>query len=155
MEEQDRPEPEQPKPEKAPEPELPPKPTPEQLEEADRLIQEASLARIRGQGSVAERLLKQASEVAPGSAALQVALGDELWKRSQYSKARDAYRMAHRIEPNNIAYETKWAESIVGSAGDPLSLTSLSETYANAKAAAVLSFFIPGLGQIVSNKIAS
>jgi tetratricopeptide (TPR) repeat protein len=132
------------------EPELPPPPTPEQLAEAERLLQQASLARIRQQGSVAEKFLKEAAEAAPGSAAVQAALGDELWRRSQFSKAREAYKMAHRIEPLNPAYETKWAESIVGSSGDPLAqLSALGDSYASAKSAGCLSMILPGLGQIV------
>ena len=135
---------------KSPEPELPAPPTPEQLTEAERLLQQASLARIRQQGSVAERFLKEAAEAAPGSAAVQAALGDELWRRSQFSKAREAYKMAHRIEPLNPAYETKWAESIVGSGGDPLAqLSGLGDSYASAKSAGCLSMILPGLGQIV------
>jgi len=135
---------------KSPEPELPAPPTPEQLTEAERLLQQASLARIRQQGSVAERFLKEAAEAAPGSAAVQAALGDELWRRSQFSKAREAYKMAHRIEPHNPAYETKWAESIVGSGGDPLAqLSGLGDSYASAKSAGCLSMILPGLGQIV------
>lgn len=134
-------------------PPLPEKPTPEQIEEAERLLQQASLARIRGQGSVSERFLKEAAEKAPGSAAVQAALGDELWKRSQFSRAREAYKMAHRIEPGNVTYETKWAESIVGSGGDPLSaLNAASNTYASARSAGCLSMILPGLGQIVTGE---
>ncbi len=138
------------KPEEPKEPELPPKATPEQIAEAERLLQQASLARIRGQGSVAERILKEAADAAPGAAAVQAALGDELWKRSQFAKARDCYKLAHRLEPENVSYETKWAESLVGSMGDPLSMTSgLAESYASAKSAGCMSMLLPGLGQIV------
>jgi hypothetical protein len=99
---------------------------------------------------VAERILKEAAEAAPGSAAVQAALGDELWQRSQYAKARDCYKLAHRLEPENPTYETKWAEAIVGSSGDPLSLTNgLAESYASAKTAGCLSMLLPGLGQLV------
>ena len=133
------------------EPELPEKPTPEQLARAESLLQQASLARIRGQGSVAERLLKEAAEVAPGSAAVRAALADELWKRSQFRKARDEYKTAHLLEPENALYETKWAESIIGSSGDPLAMLSAgTENYASAKTAAFLSIMLPGLGQLVS-----
>jgi len=141
---------ESPKPEETKEPELPPKATPEQITEAERLLQQASLARIRGQASVAEKFLEEAAEAAPGAAAVQAALGDELWQRKQYRKAREHYEMAHRLEPENIAYETKWAESIVGSSGDPMSLSvGLADSYASAKSAGCLSMLLPGLGQIV------
>lgn len=135
------------------EPPLPPKPTPEQIEEAEKLLQQASLARIRGQGSVAERFLKEAADTVPGSAAVQAALGDELWGRSQFSRARECYKLAHRLEPENVTYETKWAESLIGSSGDPLSaVNSLSESYASAKSAGCLSMLLPGLGQIVTGE---
>ena len=129
---------------------LPEPATPEQIEEAERLLKQAQLAKIRGQGSVAERILKEAAEKAPGSAAVQAALGDQLWERSQFTKARAAYKMAHLLEPKNVAYETKWAESLVGSMGDPLATQmSLAESYASAKTATLLSVFFPGLGQLV------
>lgn len=129
---------------------LPEKPTPEQAQEAERLLQQASVARIRGQQNIAERALKEASEIAPGSAAVRAALGDELWGRGQYKKARDEFELAHLLEPENPTYETKWAEAILGSAGDPIGLTtSLAESYASSKTAALLSVFIPGLGNIV------
>lgn len=132
------------------EPQLPPKPTPEQVEEAERLLQQASLAKIRGQGQAAEQMLKEASEAAPGLASVHVALGDELWRRSQFSRARESYRLAHRLEPDNVAYETKWAESLVGSSGDPLAMAQgLSDSYASAKTAGCLSMLLPGLGQVV------
>jgi hypothetical protein len=81
---------------------------------------------------------------------VQAALGDELWQRSQFRKARDHYEMAHRLDPESVVFETKWAESIVGSVGDPLSLSAgLTESYASAKSAGCLSMVLPGLGQIV------
>lgn len=130
--------------------ELPEEATPEQIEEAERLLQQASLAKIRGQGSVAERFLKEATEAAPGSAVVQAALGDQLWERSQFSRARKAYQRAHELEPKNAAYETKWAESLVGSMGDPLSFQGdMEEVYASAKVATFLSIVLPGLGQVV------
>lgn len=149
-------EPTAPEPEKKPEKkdrELPAKPSDSDLAEAERLLQEASLAKIRGTGTVAERLTDQAAEKAPGSPAVQAALGDILWERKQYSKARDRYHIAHLLEPENLVYEMKWAESLVGSAGDPYRSVSGSESYASAKTGAILSFIIPGLGQIVMGKI--
>ncbi|MCH7945380.1 MAG: hypothetical protein IIC73_05115 [Armatimonadetes bacterium] len=135
-------------------PELPEKPSEQDLEEAERLLQQASLAKIRGHGSVAERLTDEAAEKAPGSAAVQAALGDLLWGRKQYKKARDKYHTAHLLEPDNSGYETKWAESLLGSAGDPESRgKSRAEVYASAKTGAVLSFIVPGLGQIVMGEV--
>jgi hypothetical protein len=130
---------------------LPEPATPQEIEAAEKLIQQAQLAKIRGQGQVAERLLKEATEVAPGAAAVHAALGDQLWERSQFSRARAEYKLAHLLEPNNVALETKWAESLVGSMGNPLA--NQAETYASAKSAMMLSAFFPGLGQIVSGEL--
>ena len=149
-------EPSSPEPEERPaseEPELPDKPSEQELEEAERLLREASLAKIRGHGSVAERLTEEAAEKAPGSAAVQAALGDLLWGRKQYKKARDKYHTAHLLEPDNAGYETKWAESLLGSSGDPERAKSRAEVYASAKTGAVLSFIVPGLGQIVMGEV--
>lgn len=135
-------------------PELPEKPSDQELEEAERLLQQASLAKIRGSDSLAERLTDEAAEKAPGSAAVQAALGDVLWGRKQYKKARDKYRTAHQLEPDNASYETQWAESLLGSAGDPENRgKSRAEVYASAKTGAVLSFIVPGLGQIVMGEV--
>ena len=150
-------EPNSPEPEERPasdEPELPDKPSEQELEEAERLLQEASLAKIRGNDSVAERLTQEAADKAPGSAAVQAALGDLLWGRKQYTKARERYHVAHLLEPENAGYETQWAESLIGSSGDPQSRgKSRAEVYASAKTGAVLSFIIPGLGQIVMGEV--
>ena len=148
IEEPTAPEPEK-KPAKKP-PELPKKPSEEALAEAERLLQEASLAKIRGNGSVAERLTDEAAEKAPGAAAVQAALGDILWDRQQYSKARDRYHIAHLLEPSNAGYETRWAESFTSLAGGPSGGTA---SYASAKTGAVLSFMVPGLGQIVLGEV--
>ena len=135
--------------------ELPDPPSEEASADAERLLQESSLARIRNQKLVAERLLKEAEEIAPGSAAVQAAIGDEYYARGQYSKARKAYHFAHKLKPDDIAYERKYAESILGG-GSPMSSVgignSLAEQYASARSAGVLSVFCCGLGQIVSGR---
>lgn len=135
-----------------PERELPEKPTPEQMAEVEKLLQQASVARIRGQAHIAERALAEAAEVAPGSAAVRAALGDQLWERGQMRKARAEYEMAHLLEPNNPTYETKWAEAILGSSGDPLAGLNETNPYASGKWAALLSVFVPGLGTVALGK---
>ena len=133
---------------------LPDPPSEEDLAKAERLLQESSLARIRNQNVVADRLLKEAAEIAPGSAAVQAAIGDEFQARGQYAKARKAYYLAHKLKPDEIAYETKYAESILGgsSMSSQAVSNSLAEQYASAKSAVILSVFFCGLGQIVSGK---
>ncbi|MCH7903067.1 MAG: hypothetical protein IH944_00710 [Armatimonadetes bacterium] len=133
---------------------LPDPPSEEDLAKAERLLQESSLAQIRNQNLAAERLLKEAAEIAPGSAAVQAAIGDEFQARGQYSKARKAYYLAHQLKPDEVAYETKYAESILGgSSMSSLAISnSLAEQYASAKSAVILSVFFCGLGQIVSGR---
>ena len=137
------------------EPKLPDAPSEEALAKAERLLQESSLARIRNQNAAAERLLKEAAETAPGSAAVQAAIGDECLARGQYGNARKAYYLAHKLKPDEVAYETKYAESILGGGSSMSSLAisnSLAEQYASARSAVILSVFFCGLGQIISGK---
>lgn len=138
----------------SPEPELPEPPTEEQSKEAEKLLQQASVARIRGQSAIAERALKEAAEIAPGSALVRAALGDELWGRGQFKNARVEYQLAHLLDPTNVNYEVKWAEAILGSTGDPLALShELRDSYASGKSAAIFSLILPGLGNIVIGQI--
>lgn len=133
---------------------LPDPPSDEALEKAERLLQESSLARIRGQNVAAERLLSEATELAPGSALVQAAIGDDFLARKQYGQARRAFYLAHKLEPEDTAYETKYAESILGG-GAMSSLgieNSMSEQYASAKTAVILSILFCGLGQVVCGK---
>ncbi|HVT11507.1 MAG TPA: hypothetical protein VHE55_04510 [Fimbriimonadaceae bacterium] len=138
-----------------------PKPTPAQLEEADQLIRRSALERRRGNNSMAGDLLKKALEVAPGSAMALEALGDDLMERKQFGAAQEAYRTAHRADPENPNIERKLAQlSMKGFANlsieDQLRMGSFdspliqqSDAVASPKVAVILSVFFPGSGQLV------
>ncbi|MFI5386157.1 MAG: hypothetical protein ACHQ50_08560 [Fimbriimonadales bacterium] len=138
-----------------------PKPTPQQLEDADKLLQRARLEKSRGNSQAASDLLKQAADAAPGAAPVVEAVGDDLVERKHYAAAREAYKAAHRADPKNPSIERKLAQlSMTGLADmsieDQLRMGSLDspfiqqgEALANPKMAVVLSVIIPGLGQFV------
>ncbi|HRJ27650.1 MAG TPA: hypothetical protein PLO61_09105 [Fimbriimonadaceae bacterium] len=143
--------------EESQEPELPPPPTPEQAERAERLIRDANIARIRKQRQEMDRLLNEALEVAPGSALVLEAVADDLLLRGQRRRAQELYAQAIRLSPGNVSLERKHAECVFASAGlnDPAALMggALTESYASAKSGMILSFIIPGLGQIVMGEV--
>ncbi|MBI3721152.1 MAG: hypothetical protein HY248_01245, partial [Fimbriimonas ginsengisoli] len=138
--------------------EPPPSPsTAEQLLEADGLLRQARVAKMRGQNEQAAALLQQAADTAPGAAAVLEAVGDEFAERRRWGEARSAYLRAHRADPLNPAIERKYAQTILrttagftveqalgGGLDSPF--VDPSDAAANAKWAAVLSFFVPGAG---------
>lgn len=138
-----------------------PKPTPEQIEEADKLIRRAALEKRRGNNPLASDLLKQALEVAPGASIALEALGDDLLERKHFGAAQEAYRSAHRADPDNPSIERKLAQiSVQGFANlsveDQLRMGSFDspfirqgEAMANPKMAIFFSVVVPGLGQLV------
>lgn len=138
-----------------------PQPTPEELHEADLLIQRAMLEKRRGNNQASSDLMKKAAEVAPGAASVLEAVGDDLLERRQYGAALEAYRSAHRADPSNVGIERKFASlSSKGMANlsieDQLRMgTSDSifiqrgESIGNPKLAIALSIMIPGSGQFV------
>lgn len=138
---------------------LPEKPSAEDQVAADNLIRQARVCKMRNQIQEATDLVRQASEIAPGSAVVQEMLGDEYCERKRFGEARAAYKMAHRLDPTNVALETKFANlvlrteqgmsfEIAMTKGDSL-FVDASEATASAVAATVFSFFVPGIGQIV------
>jgi tetratricopeptide (TPR) repeat protein len=138
-----------------------PKPTPEQEHEADMLIQRAMLENRRGNKQAASDLFKKAAEVAPGAASVLEILGDDFMERRQYVAAQEAYQAAHRADPTRPGIERKLGELAMKglanmSVEDQLRMGSFDspfiqqgESLANPKAAAILSAFFPGLGQLV------
>jgi len=127
---------------------------PEKVAEAENLLRQANLAKVRNQGAVADRLLKEAAEIAPNSAPVLEAIGDDFAARNQFRRAKEMYAKAHKIEPNNPVIENKYAETVlrVDLHIDPLSFEANTTTFASGKSAAILSFIVPGMGQIVLEK---
>jgi tetratricopeptide (TPR) repeat protein len=135
---------------------LPPAPTPEQVEKAERLIRESRLQKIRGNKSVAGKLLEEALEVAPGSVTVMEAVADDLMDRRQTKAAMEIYKRAMGIDPKNVSVERKYAECVLGAAryADPFSVTQASELdAASGRTAVILSLILPGLGQMVTGRV--
>lgn len=136
--------------------EIPP-PSEEQLEQAENLLRQAQLARIRGNDSVADRLLTEAAEIAPGAATVLEAIGDDFSRRRQMAKARDAYAKAIAADPKLVSAERKYAEAVLATSAtiDPFMMAEMdSGTMASGKAAMIISIFLPGVGQMVTGQIA-
>lgn len=129
---------------------LPPPPSPEELEKAERLIRESRLQKMRGNKTVAGKLLEEAHDVAPGSVVVIEAIADDLVERRQTKAATELYKKALRIDPKNVSVERKYAECILGTMRyDDMMIRSDLDA-ATGKSAVLLSVLVPGLGQIVS-----
>lgn len=136
------------------EPEFEP-PTPAQLEKAENLIRQSNLAKIRGDKVAAEKLLDEAAAAAPGSSAVQEALGDAYIDRKQVRKARDCFKLAFKIDPKNASAERKYGECVLSIqlALDPsFASPPPDDSFASGKGALILSFLVPGLGQIAMSE---
>lgn len=127
--------------------------TPEQLAQVENLLRESQIAKMRGQDTIYEKLLKEAEEIAPNATIVLEAIGESYFERKQYRRAKEYYHKAHLADPDNARIETKYAELVlkVDLAIDPF-VKDEFESMASARSAAILSFFIPGLGQAVTGK---
>ncbi len=134
--------------------ELPP-PTRAQLDQADRLIQQARLAKTRGQTGQMANFLKQAEQAAPNAPTVLEFIGDQFLEQKRYRDAQAVYKRAFDLDPKNVGLERKWAQSIAAVApmGDPMMMSEY-ESMASGKIASILSAFLPGLGQVVLGEFA-
>ncbi len=134
-----------------PEVELVP-PTPDQQEEADRLVQRAQLEKRRGNAALASDLLAEASRIAPTSATVLELLGDELSDQRKHQEAIAVYDKARKLDPKNLSVDKKHANLVFQSkaapAGAVLSIGEYDAMIGNRKWAVWLNL-LPGLGQIV------
>lgn len=139
-------------------------PPPEVQRQAEELIKQFRVQKMRGQSAQATETLRQALAIAPTSPQVQEALGDEYKEVGETKNAREAYLLAHRADPKDANIERKYAETILrlGSADaiqralesgnlDSL-LLSKGDSYARPGAAAFLSALVPGTGQLVQGK---
>ncbi|MBX3111742.1 MAG: hypothetical protein KF857_07005 [Fimbriimonadaceae bacterium] len=129
--------------------------SPQATEEAERLLRQANLARLRGDNPTADKLLQEAMTVAPGSAVVLEAVGDDYVHRKQWRKAYEAFEAAHRADPTSVSAERKFGEMVlkVKLAVDPFAASPTDVgTMASGKAAMLLSVFLPGVGQMVLGK---
>ncbi|MEA2553204.1 MAG: hypothetical protein QOJ65_1380 [Fimbriimonadaceae bacterium] len=138
--------------------ELPPKPTLSQISEADRLVKNARVAKMRGQKQAASDLLRQAAEVAPGAVTVLEALGDDCMERGQAKPAAEIYAKAYRLEPGYPGLERKYAIAI-GQAKNVVTLEeAMAMKFSDAPLApgaasgwmtVIASLLVPGAGHIL------
>lgn len=137
--------------------EKPPTPTPAQQAQADNLVRQAKVAKMRGQTQLAGDLLVKASEAAPGAVSVLEALGDDMMERGQAKASLEAYGKALLMSPGNPGIERKYADAIVRSQGNinVEEMLRMSESpfatsdAASVRTAMILSAILPGLGQVV------
>ena len=130
---------------------------PNDVDTAERLIREAHLFSMRGDKAKAKELLDQAEKAAPRSGPVLVALSDAALERHNVKEAIRLLTIAMQANPGNVAIEKRHADAVFrqtqGLIFDPTSKSSNFENVASAKAAVILSFMLPGLGQIVSGSV--
>ena len=147
------------------EPEIPPEPpTPAQLAEAENLVRQARVEKMRGNSKGAGDMLKKASEVAPGAPAVLEVVADDLAERKQFERAKKMYKQAWQLDPKNVGLERKFATLVaqmdaLGSIDNQLRMNlsdspflNESEALASANAAIIMSAVFPGLGHAVRGK---
>lgn len=121
------------------------------IEEAENLLRRAKVSQMRGNKQEAFELIQQAAKAAPQSSAVLEALGDELAAQRKNAEAKAMYLRAHQADPKNVSAERKHAEMVFSTQVRTMDLTKYadSEIMASSKTAAILSLFLPGLGQFV------
>lgn len=138
-------------------PDFPPA-TPEQEAQAEALIRQARVAKMRGQTQDARKLLDQAYESAPGSVAVVETLADECAESGQRDKAIKLLKAAMKLNPGNTGLEKKHAAMVFQfkariEAEMMSSEFMRAEVKENARMAGWWSLILPGLGQIMMNEI--
>lgn len=139
-------------------PENPEPPTPQAMAEAEKLIQQARVEKMRGNNQEVRNLLERAVQTAPGSPTVLEMVGDDFAERKQTGRALAYYRRAAKLDPKNVNLERKVAMSALGlnaasaEAQVSSSVGNLDDSaipMASRKAALVITIFLPGLGHIV------
>jgi tetratricopeptide (TPR) repeat protein len=124
-------------------------------EKAESLARQAMLAATRGDREGAWRLVGQALEADPESSLAHETSGDLLLGRKDAKSAQEAFQRAVALDPTNVSAERKLAETAltVQMAAHPeLFMEENDSSLASGKASVLLSFFVPGLGQLVSGE---
>ncbi|MFM9874632.1 MAG: tetratricopeptide repeat protein [Fimbriimonadaceae bacterium] len=122
---------------------------PEKVEHAERTLREANLARVRGHMAIADRLLREAADMAPNTASVLEAVGDNQVANGRYRDAKLSFARAHKIDPQSKSIENKYGEMVlkVDLNIDPFAHAEAFDGYASPKIAVTLSLLCPGLGQ--------
>jgi tetratricopeptide (TPR) repeat protein len=147
-----------------PKPEAEPIPvtTPEQARQADQLIRQSKVEKMRNNSQRALTLMKEAAAIAPASPTVLEAFADDLMERRQYKDALATYKQALVVDPRNVGLETKYAKTALRLSGsglsfdqqlraglnDSLVLTG-DDAVASVVSARFLNAFAPGVGHMV------
>lgn len=126
-------------------------PTDEQKEAADKKLRELMLAKQRGLTTVVDQLLSELQAEVPTYAPVWEAVGDDLVERKQKRKAKEMYKKALDLDPENSRIDTKHAELIFELSALPGTLHMQADvgTMASGKGAVILNLLCPGLGHMV------
>lgn len=132
--------------------------------EIEQLLRRAHIHQVRGEYAKAKELLQQALELSPEDASVWEVLGDYARANGDWQAARDAYKRAHELQPQNAHIERKYAEAV-------LQVTRLQAQYQqweralegkstedtltlprNPGLAFLLSLIMPGVGQLYNGQ---
>ncbi len=133
-------------------------------QQIEGLVRRYRVEKMRGNATVARKLLDEAVRLAPNHPPILEVQADELMEASRAGEARVIYAKAHKIAPQNASIERKYAESVLRTANrlspeemlqrglSDSVLLGNNESLANAKWATVLSIILPGAGQFVTGQ---
>jgi len=133
--------------------------------EVERLLRQAHLQQLRGQLEEASASVQQALELMPDDASVWEMLGDLRQQAGDMQGAHDAYKRAHELAPENAAIERKYAQIVlrITTQQEQFQLWQqalegkLSEAETGVPRrpglAFLLSFVMPGLGQIYNGQL--
>ncbi len=131
-----------------------PKPSDQEIENAEKLCQRFQLELKRGNKEFASKYIEEANAIAPGSSAVVECRADFAAFDRKNLEAAHLYRIAVVLDSTNKAADAKLADLVFRSQAKASAIvTEMAETTANAKIATVLSAMVPGLGQLVSGAI--
>lgn len=144
----------------------PPPPSPKEAEEAENLIRQARVEKMRNNRQASTDLLKKAAQIAPGSPVVLEALGDDLAERKKMIEARDTYKKGLAVNPKSVSLDRKYASTVfaiqtAGSLDDQMRrnlsdsafLTS-EDKVASLPVAIMCSAVLPGLGHFILGQTA-
>lgn len=128
-------------------------------EEAERLLRQANLQKMRGQHSEASESLKQAIELNPEHAPSWELLGDMHRQAGDRDAAQEAYKHAHELDPKLVSAERKYAEIVLQIAQEQQQREMWQQAMENPQndllvpkrnpgLAFLLSMCMPGVGQL-------
>ncbi len=133
--------------------------TPEQARQADNLIRQSRVEKMRGNSAKALTLMREAAALAPTSPTVLEALGDDLVERRQYKDAMATFKRALQFSPRNVSIETKLAQAALklsgmGSIEQQLRMgdsafISRSDAVASLRSARFFNALVPGVGHMV------